>query len=233
MVFLGDHSHLVLVDDQGNRVGVGQYGMAEDFNCAHAMSACGRKKGGIETPDRYLLLPKDSHSYKKTDLIVSRQEFACLMDQVKKDKADPNLSVSLGKSNCTGYVKGLLEKIGIELPTKMSFAEALVRKYAPLSLVKRGDAWWNSVKGEVPDWCKKAIYFFPPIYLVTMGMSLLVRLGSFHNFRKEAPDYGFDDVFLKPWNFWGNHPMALRLWQRKVPEQMDAGTLRKEMGKYA
>ena len=113
VITIGDHSHLVLIDDKGKRFGVGQYGMAEDLDCQHALSACGRKKGGIEMPDRYLMMPKNSHNFKKVEITVSKEDFDVLMNQIKEDRVNPSLSVSLIKGNCTSYVRGLLQRIGI------------------------------------------------------------------------------------------------------------------------
>lgn len=209
VITLGDHAHMVLVDAEGNRYGFGQYGMADDFNLEHVLSAFGRKKGGIETPDRYLLLPKDSHSFMKTEFVVDKTVFNRVMDRVKAQKQDPHFSVSLLCGNCSTNVQKILESIGIKVSNKMHVVELIWRKCAPLSFIRALD----SIVGLAPVFLKRALCFFPPFYLFTIFYGLVTRLLSMKNFNDEPSDISLPDVFLRPWKATIDHPFAVRRWQ--------------------
>lgn len=209
VITIGDHAHMVLVDAEGNRYGFGQYGMADEFNIEHALSAFGRKKGGVETPDRYLLLPKDSHSFMKTEFAIDQKQFKSIMNMVKVQKKDPSFSVSLLCGNCSTSVQEMLESVGIKVNNKIHVVELFWRKYAPLFLIKAFD----SVFEPAPKFLKKALCFFPPFYLFTIFYGLFTRLLSMKNFNDEPSDISLKDIFLRPWTATIDHPFAVRRWQ--------------------
>ncbi len=214
---IGDHAYLVLVNDEGSRIGVGQYGMVEETKFTDIFTVFGKKKGGVETPDRYLLMPKDSHSFQKTEFIVNKESFDKVMGKIQEHKTDENFSASLLCGNCSSMVEELLESIEIKINTKIHCLELFWRKFAPLSFVtavdKMVDAWSN--------WVPKALTYLPIFYVPIVFYGILAKALSLKNFNNEPSDISLFDVFFFPWKVTIDHPFAVRRWQEEHPDSMD------------
>lgn len=210
VIALGDHAYLVLVDEEGNRFGVGQYGMADEFDWNHVFSAFGRKKGGIETPDRYLLLAKDSHSFQKTDIMIDKAAFERIMTRIQKKKTDPNFSVSLLCGNCSTSVESLLSIVEVKVNNKVTVIELFFRKFAPLTLI----AFVDRITAALPSLVKKGLFFLPIFHIPMIMYGLFTRALSLKNFNNEPSDISLWNVFFRPWKVTIDHPFAIRRWQQ-------------------
>lgn len=231
-VTLGDHTYLVLVDDQGRRLGVGQYGIAGERNCAQDLSPMGRRLGGIETPDRYLLLPKDQFNSKKTEFVVSKADFEILLQEVKDLKAGSHHVISLLQNNCTSFAQKILARIGINIETKFHVLELLFRRHAPLLVC----SFFDKIFAKVPQGIKNALYYLPFIYLPTLFAACVIRLKSLRNYRADnthnsvfefffkpwkcPSDIYLLDIIFRPWRLTADHPFAVRIWQNKNPSNI-------------
>ncbi len=221
VVTIGDHAYLVLVDETGARVGVGQYGMAEDPHFTDLFSIFGKKKGGLETPDRYLLMPKDSHSFQKTEFIVNKESFDVVMNKIKEHKVDETFSASLLCGNCSSTAEDLLESIKIQVNPKIHCLELFWRKLAPLFLItavdKMLDTW--------PKSAIKALSYLPIFYIPIVLYGLLTKALSLKNFNNEPSDISLFDVFFFPWKVTIDHPFAIRSWQEQHSNSIDVRSI--------
>ena len=210
VVTIGDHAYLVLVDERGARVGVGQYGMAEDFHFTDLFSIFGKKKGGVETPDRYLLMPKDSHSFQKTEFTLNKDSFDTVLNKIKDHKADENFSASLLCGNCSSMVEDLLGSINIKINPKIHCLELFWRKFAPLSFITAVD----KMLGTWPSSATQILSYLPLFYIPIVLYGLATKLLSWNKFNDEPSDISLFDVFFFPWKVTIDHPFAIRRWQK-------------------
>lgn len=216
---LGEHSYMVLVDDEGKRFGVGQYGVADDLGISGVVTGCGYKRGSIEAPDRYLMLPRSSYNMKKTVISISKDQFDRMKARLQQDKKEQNIPVSLLKSNCTSYVREIMEVGGIALKTKVHLVNLLFLRLAPLFLVRAVETWKEKIFSVLPTWIQKGVYFNPFHYLLGVGIGIGARLLSCKNFQQKNPDISWGDIFFRPWKIEMDHPFALRQWQEAYIEK--------------
>jgi hypothetical protein len=232
-IALGDHSYFVLVDDQGNRLGAGQFGMTGEMNCIEMLSPLGRKPGGIETPDRYLFLPKDNYSFKKTEFILPKADFETIFQEVKNIKADSHHVVSLLHNNCTSFAQKLLARVGVKIESKIHILELLLRKVVPASVC----SFFKNVFAKVPQGIKKALYFLPFIYVPTLVAAFVIRSFSLRNYRSDntynsvfefffkpwvsSSDTSLINIIFRPWRLTADHPFAVRMWQNEHASQIN------------
>jgi hypothetical protein len=231
-IALGDHSYFVLVDDQGRRLGVGQFGMTGEMNCVEMLSPIGRKPGGIETPDRYLFLPKDNYSFKKTEFVLNKADFETILQEVKDVKSNPHHVVSLLHNNCTSFAKKLLARVGVTVESRIHILELLLRKVVPVSVC----SFFRSTFAKLPQGIKKALYFLPFIYVPTLIAAFVIRSFSLRNYRADntynsvfefffkpwtcSSDVCLIDIIFRPWKLAADHPFAVRMWQNKNPNHV-------------
>lgn len=194
----GDHSFLVLVSEQGQRFGVGKLGLG----------VLGYNQGYIECPDRYLLLPSDSHSFQKTEFPISKQGFNDLIASIEKDKRS-NVAFDMFNENCTSFVAGVLSRAGIQVEYKLHLLEIFIRQLLPQSFVDRA---LTKLK-KLPRVLQKALFFLPFIYLPIVAVGLGICLLKWKAFSSNRNELNLLDVFFRPWAVQADHPFALRQWQ--------------------
>jgi len=204
----GDHAYLVLKDNCGNLFGAGRFVRF------------------LQTPDPYLLFPKEHRTYRKTEIPLDKETFDFFLKQIQKDKLKLNgiinkciqyvysLALMLGK-NCTYYLKDLLQKRGIHIGTEISPPMILFKKLCPSS-------WWEPLtrgvarlKTTLPSPLAKGLYFFPPWYfcIVLFGTTrFFLNLALPSNLAYIKPMDLFDSVF-RPWRVKMDHPLGLAAWQ--------------------
>ena len=204
-VIFGDHNMLVLVDEQGKRYATGQFGLTRKVNWQDYLSPFSKKRGAIETPDRYLLLAKDSHSFMKTDIPLTKEQFNHLMGEVKKQKKDDDFRVSLLKGNCSSNAVGLLKQVGVQIDNRLHVMDLLYRQITPASLV----GLFDRIGSYIPSIAKKGLFFLPFVYVPTIMLSILMKLLG------AGDDVSIVRTIFCPWTLTIDHPFAARAWQQK------------------
>ncbi|MBM3208543.1 MAG: hypothetical protein FJZ57_08120 [Chlamydiae bacterium] len=204
-VIFGDHNMLVLVDEKGKRYATGQFGLTRKVGWQDYLSPFSKKPGSIETPDRYLLLAKDSHSFMKTDIPLTKEQFNHLKSEVEKQKRDDNFQVSLLKGNCSSNAIGLLKQVGIKIDNRLHVMDLLYRRIAPTFLV----SFFDRIGSFIPSWVKKISFFMPIPYLPTVALSILMKLLG------AGDDVSIVRTIFCPWTLTIDHPFAARAWQQK------------------
>jgi hypothetical protein len=65
------------------------------------------------------------------------------------------------------------------------------------------------------------LYFFPPFYLLHVAVGLFYKLFTVGGYDGEN-DLELFDLFFRPWNIYGDHPLTFR---RSIEQQVEAGEL--------
>jgi hypothetical protein len=218
-LLFGDHTYMVLKNGvTGTITGFGQFGLTDEMSCVDYVTPLARKKGGLESPDRYMFLPENSHSFHKTEIILSQQEYDKVLRRWQRDKANPDHTVSAVKGNCTSYtVKVIKEELEIDLQSQMGTAGFFIRQLFPTSVQRFLFNSWENTIGQLPVGVQKALYFLPVFYIPQLLLVLFCKLLSFRGYQNRT-DFETFDIFFRPWNLYVDHPMRLREHlQKTVP----------------
>ena len=215
-VLRGAHACAVLVNDKGERFGVGRMGIADDVNCGHLLTAFGKKRGVIETPDRFLFLSKEQFRFEKTEILIDEKMYTLIMDKVKGDKVDMEHVTSVLRNNCVSYVQEIMQMAGVNTNTEVHVLLApFLRHISPEMWEK-----FHRSTGAMPTWIRRGLYalfVFPVIYVPSVALGLIVKIFSLHNFNGLKPDLTLTDWLFKPWKLSIHHPLILEKWQKAHP----------------
>lgn len=200
---LGDHSFLVLVSETGERIGVGKLGFG----------FLGLSEGYIESPDRYLLLPKNNYSFKKTEILINKAQFVSLLSSIEEAKKRP-ISFAILNDNCTSFASQLLSKINLKVDSQMHLLEVFIRKVLPKTMV---DYLLSSLK-KIPISIRKVLCFLPVVYIPSCLSGIFFRFFRFKLWVNNPKELNVFDIIFRPWNVVVNHPFAIRKWQTNHPD---------------
>lgn len=200
------HSYLGLEDAEGNLNYVGQYGLTDNFAYADYISPFGKKKMGIEIPDRYSGLPLARYDIKETRIEITEEEYKKLTESIKRDKEN-SVEGDLIQGNCSEYVAKKLKMIGIKAKTTLTFQDFLLRmaiQVFPKKLQNRVIQYTQSLS----DTVKKVAHFNPFLYPVVIVCTAIVSLLSWGSVKK----FSVIDAIFRPWRVKVSHPIALGDW---------------------
>lgn len=196
------HSYMGLEDAEGNLFYAGQYGLETPFSVSDAFAPFGKKKMGIETPDRYTGLPLAHYFVKEGRIEITKDEYEKLETSIREDKQH-GVSGSLINRNCTEYVKKKLELIGLKTKTSIKAQEFFFRlalNLVPKSWAERAITWQKGL----PKWVKKVAHFNPLLYpFVVVSCAVVTLLSGFRS------DVSVINAIVRPWKVKIQHPVVL------------------------
>lgn len=209
-LLVGDHSWLRLKTPEGLIYSWGVYGPV--FKLRNNLRSMFRLIVGAtnECPDRYETVSKNENFFHETCIGISQEEFQVLMSEIKKLN-EKGIPYSLYSKNCTGHVKRILSKIGIKINHHFTPYEALRNKFFSKKTIQLGERF-------IPKFVRKIF----GIYVNTLfGIMVFIGQGS-KSSSKVTEIYGseftpdirsINDIFF---GIKGEHPLALRQWQKEV-----------------
>lgn len=201
------HAYLGLEDANGKFSYAGQYGLEDKVSFFDLFTMFGKKKMGVETPDRYSSLPLAQHDLKELRIEITQEEYEKLLESIKVDK-QKGIRGSYLKGNCANYVKKKLNLIGIKAKTQMSTQQYLFRTCLQLLLPKpigiRAIKWLDSI----PSWAKKASHFHPTGYPINILWSAaVILLGG-------RSDVSVINAVFRPWKVKAAQPIVFAEWMK-------------------
>jgi hypothetical protein len=206
---LGDHTYLVMKNGQtGEIFSIGNF--AKDFEGWDFATPLAHKHISLETPDRFLFVPKRDHSIEKRDVILTQAQFDQMMTRWRKDKANGELIFSAVKNNCTSWCgKVIREELGIDLDSRMPIAEYLLRQLPSAQWKNDLIASAQNFISQLPDFVQKALHFFPLYYIPFVLIGLVAKLLNLGSVDGET-DFSLLDILFRPWNIYVDQPLKLR-----------------------
>ncbi len=236
---VGDHSYLILRDGQNGKIySVGQFGVKRDYRWYDYLTPLSRKSSGLESPDRYVYMPKGTYNLQMVETELDKEQFEGILARCEANKGDKDYSFSLLKKNCTSWAVQLVnEELGIKLDPSLQSLSFVIRQILPTSWQKLFYAFLDRTFGQLPSWLQHACYFFPVVYALYLPLALLAKSISTGN-KGGISDLPWLDIIFRPWNTFVDHPASLRqnLWaqdgngdvrlgEKLYPDSQATGTL--------
>lgn len=170
------------------------------------------------------MLAMDYHDYKpheayskKTKVELTDEKFNEIFSyitELQKNYKDQDGGYNLINSNCTGFVKQIAKKAGIEIDSKISLVEYLsggLVNYPSIRKFLYRNNWLRNASNII-------------LYPFALFRNLLIfflggkgTIGS-DNLKKDAAFKSFFDL-IDPLSGYVNHPIGIRTWQEIVEEQ--------------
>ncbi len=141
------------------------------------------------------------HNFRKINVIrffVSQKEYDRIISTVEGDKYNKQRIAELLKGNCVSYTARILKLcLNYEIKTDLSLIESLFREVAPKKYGEKIRKWSNSMKSK-SKWLVAAIYCFPPFYLISFILGLIINVSAICGF-KNHKQYNLIDSLFRPW----------------------------------
>lgn len=206
----GDHSWLRLKNPQGDIYSFGIFGPMQSCMEGFKQRLSLKINGCADNPDRYETIDQNENHFHGTTIAISKEQFEALQDEMLKvsQKGTP---VALLKTNCTGHIKRLVDKVGIRIESQWSTGEFL----GHMIFSKKIRHLCNRI---IPGFIKT---IFSAIGHFFQGLALLLLSAGTRDkkikevwgdeFQADVPTFfdKFKTVYIE-------HPRALRKWQRKI-----------------
>jgi len=210
-MFLDTHAYIILKDEQGFLRSVGQDFIFQDRDNIRKREVLSSQLGygKLASPDLYVVYPKNARKFWCTSFEITKEQMDQIIEMVVNDKKNANRLISLSKKNCVSYVRKILKEIlDIEIDSSMYCLHILCKSFLPEKWYRTFYKLLSPKYQKLSPKLQKALYFFPPFYLLhfflTIGTSILSQ-----NNQGDHKDFYFLETLLKPWTLSADHPLQL------------------------
>ncbi len=202
----GDHAFIVLKSSEGAIYSLGKLRHSEVFSWKTFFLPLAPKKGGIACPDIFSYLPYDDRFLYKKSFVITSQQFEAILQIASYYRDYSSLPFSLLKDNCVTFIQKVLKHVlKIDVDPEMFLPTYLLKGFLPKKLLM----WIPSPRKRIlPLWFKRIFCFFPPLYAFTVFAGFAIKSLSLSK-SSDAPDFSWEDIFLRPWKVSLHHPLAL------------------------
>lgn len=218
----GGHGWLRLKTPTGDIYSFGVYGPINTVGYLKNGFKVSQEGCCVDSPERCETLDKNENHFKGTTVKITEDDFKLLQEEMLK-LSEKGVPFGFIKTNCTGHMKRLLKKVGIEIESSMTVFDYISRTFIP----KKVRHFYDKT---IPGFIKAIFKFIGNI--LQAPLLLIGRAGTIdkkvkdnwgNEFQADIPNFfdKFKTVRLE-------HPLALRKWQRKVDDWRE-----KKISKYA
>ena len=220
-LFHRTHAYMKLLDKYGHVRAVGQDVLVEFANYK-VRELLSRKPGygKIATPDKSVFYPTNSRRFWHVEIEITEEEHNKIIEIVQEDKKNKNHSMSVLRKNCVSYVIKLLDQaLGLKVNARLNGIHVFFKTLMPdkwyRAFMRKFDPWYNRQKPFV----QKAVYFFPPFYVLSLIAGILVQMTQSNNFQNEKKDLPFFESIVYPWKVAADHPLSFHRNLEKLADE--------------
>lgn len=216
----GIHAWIVLRKSTGEVYSLGQ-DVLHDITQDKWKYTFSTKKGSgkIVALDPYYFYPRETHSSEKATIEITDEEWDQVINAIEEDRQNPDWVVSAMRNNCVSYIIKLLHRtLGYKISGEISNLSILwLNAFHPDSYEKIR-SFSDRLEKKKLTWVQKALYFFPPFYLVAVLVGIMCKMMGQNNY-KNMTDLRWSDVFLRPWVNRTDHPWEFRRSLKKMVDE--------------
>lgn len=210
-MFYHTHAFMVIKDDQGYLYAVGQDSVLHLPGKIRVLQILSTKPayGLLPTPDLYVIYPQNARRFWSFSFEITKEQMGQIIRLVERDRDDVHRTLSFGRKNCVSYIKNILKEVlFIEIDPSMYVSHILLKSTLPTKWYRFLYKRFSPIYQNLHPGIRKALFFFPPYYIIHMILAIIVRFLSQKNIPGQE-DYTIWDSLIRPWNLSAHHPLQL------------------------